>query len=145
MYYLLSLKGSFIKIPFLQKGNLNPSVTLYQNLAVCYFFCQLVTLHSLYLRTASSYSLISKRLIYYFDTWAIIWHGIVSVFLKICTDLHEIFSIWTQNCFCYCFWTILVQKTITKTILRSYAANFCKSVQVFRNPETIWCQMMAKL
>ena len=31
-----------------------------------------------------NYSLISERLIYYFDTWAIIWHGIVPVFLKIC-------------------------------------------------------------
>ena len=33
------------------------------------------------------YSLISIRLIYYFDTWAIIWHDIVPVFMKICTDL----------------------------------------------------------
>ena len=33
------------------------------------------------------YSLISMRLIYYFDTWAIIWHGIVPVFMKVCTDL----------------------------------------------------------
>ena len=53
------------------------------------------------------YSLISMRLIYYFDTWAITWHGIVPVFLKICTDLQKICSIWAQNCFCYCFWTSL--------------------------------------
>ena len=35
------------------------------------------------------YSLISMTLIYCFDTWAIIWHGIVPVFLNICTDLQE--------------------------------------------------------
>jgi hypothetical protein len=35
------------------------------------------------------YSLISMRLIYYFDTWAIISHGIGPVLLKICTDLHR--------------------------------------------------------
>ena len=54
--------------------------------------------------TDRNYSLISMRLIYYFDTWAIIWQGIVLLFLKICTDLQEIFSISAQNCFCYCFW-----------------------------------------
>ena len=41
--------------------------------------------------------------IYYFDTWAIIWHGIVSVFLKICTDLQEICSIWAQKLFLLLF------------------------------------------
>ena len=30
------------------------------------------------------YSLISMTLIYYLDTWALIWYGIVPVFLKIC-------------------------------------------------------------
>ena len=43
------------------------------------------------------------RLIYYFNTWAIIWHGNAPVFQKICTDLQEICSISSQNCFCYCF------------------------------------------
>ena len=52
-------------------------------------------------------SLISMRPIYYFNTWAIIWQGNVPVFLKICTNLQEICSICSQNCFCYCFWIIL--------------------------------------
>ena len=46
-------------------------------------------------------SLISMRLIYYFDTWAIIWRYIVPVFLKICKDLQEICSIWVKNCLCF--------------------------------------------
>ena len=29
------------------------------------------------------------RLMYYFDTWTIIWQGIVQVFMKICTDLQR--------------------------------------------------------
>ena len=45
------------------------------------------------------YRLISMRPIYYFDTWAIIWHGIVPVFLKIYTDLQEIFSTLTKIVF----------------------------------------------
>ena len=45
------------------------------------------------------HSVISMILIYYFDAWAIIWHGIVPVFMKICTDLQEICSLWAENCF----------------------------------------------
>ena len=41
------------------------------------------------LLTLTAYSFISMRLIYYFDTWTIIWNGIVPVFLKICTNLHR--------------------------------------------------------
>ena len=59
----------------------------------------------------NTYSLISMRLIYYLDTWAIIWHGIVPLFMKI-------YSIWEQNC---------SETTIIKTILRSNAAFLCKS------------------
>ena len=75
-------------------------------------------------------SLISMRLTYYFDTWAIIWHGIVSVFLKICTDLQEICSIWAQNC----------SETITKTILSSCVAHF---LQIFANLQKSWNNMMS--
>ena len=73
MYYLLSLKGVFIEIPlpFLQKGNLNPSVTLYQNLAVCYFFCQLVTLHRLYIRTVSSY--LARPVVFLLKWWKLVY------------------------------------------------------------------------
>ena len=88
--------------------------------------------------------------ILYYQT--IIWHLIVSGFLKICTDLHEIYSIWAQNCFCYCFWTILGVQ-LAKLFRNNNKNNFvlicckisCKSVQIFRNTGTISCQMMAQL
>ena len=66
------------------------------------------------------YSLISMRLIYYFDTWAIIWHDIVPLFMKICTDLRA------------------------KLFLLLFTNNFRRAnVQILINPETIWCRMMA--
>ena len=91
----------------------------------------------------AQYSLIYMRLLYYFNTWAIIWHGIVPVFLKICTDLQEICSIWVQNCFCYCFWTILLQEQyLTKTILLANAAifiaNLCKSSEILEHCHVKW-------
>ena len=90
------------------------------------------------------YSLISMRLIYYFDTWAIIWHGIVPVFLKICTDLQEICSIWAQNC----FWTIL-QVTRLKLFRNNnknnfvfkcckFLANLCKSSEILKQYDVKW-------
>ena len=48
------------------------------------------------------YSLISMRPIYYFDTWAIIWHGIVCWFMvfppcsSVCCD-HKIVLHWYEN------------------------------------------------
>ena len=59
---------------------------------------------------------------------AIIWHGIVSGFLKIFTDLQEICSIKTQN--------IFLLFLIAKTILHSYAANFlqiCANLLKYQN------------
>ena len=55
----------------------------------------------------------------------------------------EICSIWTQNCFWYCFWTILrvqLPETITKTILRPYAANF---LQICVNFQKYWNNAMS--
>ena len=80
------------------------------------------------------------RLSYYFDTWANIWHGIVPVFLKICTDLQEICSIWTQNCFFLLFLNYFSTETITKTILSSYAAHFLK---ICENLQKSWNNMMS--
>ena len=48
-----------------------------------------------------------------------------------------------QNCFCYCFLTILssqLPETITKTILRSYAANF---LQICVNFQKYWNNAMS--
>ena len=93
-------------------------------------------------RGNTNYSLISMRLIYYFDTWAIIWHGIVPVFLKICTDLQEICSICSQNCFCYCFWTTLLQKQHQKQFCEQMLQISCKSSEIL---EHLPCQMMAQV
>ena len=87
-------------------------------------------------------------LIYYFDTWAIIWHGIVPVFLKICTDLQEICSIWAQNCFCYCFWTNIgaqLKKLFRNNNKNNFApinckflANLCKSSENLKQYDVKW-------
>ena len=88
------------------------------------------------------------RLIYYFNTWAIIWHGIVPVFLKICTDLQEICSIWAQNCFCYCFWIILQVMLLKLSrnnnkynfVLKccKFLANSCKSSEILEQCHVKW-------
>ena len=74
-----------------------------------------------------------------------IWQGIVQVFLKIYSDLQEICSIWTQNCFCYCFWTILgalLPKTITKNnfalICYKFVANLCKYSEILKQWHVKW-------
>ena len=59
---------------------------------------------------------------------AINWHYIVPVFLKIYTNLQEICSICSQNCFCYCFCSKIVQKQYTKTILQ-----ICVNLQKYWN------------
>ena len=56
-------------------------------------------------------------------------HGIVPVFRMIFTDLQEICSIWAQNWFCYCFWTILrVErlKLVRNDIKNNFALKCCK-------------------
>ena len=68
------------------------------------------------------------------------WHC-----FSISEDLQEICSIWMQNCFCYCSWTIFrratrYSETITKTILPSYAANF---FQICANLQKSWNNMMS--
>ena len=71
----------------------------------------------------------TAQLINYFDTWVIIWHGIVPLFLKICKDLQEICSISAQNCFCYCFWTILgtqIAKLFSNNTKNYFALICCK-------------------
>ena len=70
------------------------------------------------------------RLIYYFNTWSIIWHGNAPVFLKICTDLQEVCGIWAQD----------GSETITKTILSSCVAHF---LQIFANLQKSWNNMMS--
>ena len=104
--------------------------------------------HKIKLLMHSIYSLFSMRLIYYFDTWAIIWHSIVPVFLNICTDLQEICSIWAQNCFCYCFWTILGtqlpklfrnnNKNNFALICCNFLANLCKSSEILKQYDVKW-------
>ena len=69
------------------------------------------------------YSLISKRLIYHFDTWAIIWHGIVSIFLKICKKFAR--NLQHKNAKLF-----LLSETITKTILCSYVSEILKQYDV---------------
>ena len=88
------------------------------------------------------------RLIYYFDTWVVIWHGIFPVFLKICTDLQDICSIWAQNCFWYCFWTILgvqLAKLFRNNNKNNFAliwcksfANLCKSSEILKQYDVKW-------
>ena len=97
------------------------------------------------------------RLIYYFDTWAIIWHGNVPVFLKICTDLQEICSICSQNCFCYCFCSKIVQyfcrftqickKFALKIVLLLFLNNFasCLPKIVYNNFALKCCKFLANL
>ena len=101
------------------------------------------TLNSFCLQITIRYSLISMRLIYYFDTWAITWHDIVLVFLKICTDLQEICSIWAQNYFCYCFWTILglqLAKLFRNNNKNNFALICCKFLA---NLQKSWNNMMS--
>ena len=81
------------------------------------------------------YSLISIRLIYCFDTSAIIWDGIVQVFLKIYSDLQEICSIWTYKCFCYCFWMIL---SVFAFICCKFLANLSKFSQILEHCYVKW-------
>ena len=57
-------------------------------------------------------------------------------------DLHRFAQIKTQNCFCYCFWTILgaqliklFTEAITKTVLRS---NLCKSSKILKQYDVKW-------
>ena len=59
---------------------------------------------------------------------------LVPVFLKIYTDLQEICSICSQNC--YCFYSKIVQKQLRKTISQANAANFvqiCVNLQKYQN------------
>jgi hypothetical protein len=79
------------------------------------------------IRYKSGYSLISMTLIYYFNNQAIIWHGIVPVLIKICTDM-------ITKMFLLLFLNNFRCQTITKIILRSY---LCKSVQIFINPNNM--------
>ena len=118
-----------------QKYDKNPWM---KNMVYFYLFLLFMLYYDMYSHVAFHtwyYSLISMRLIYYFDTWAIIWHEIVPVFLKICTDLQEICIIRAQNFWCYCFWTMLGTQ-LTKLLRNNNKNNFalicCKFLTNFQ-------------
>ena len=84
------------------------------------------------------YSLISMRLIYYFDTWAIIWHC-----SSISEDLHRFarnLQHLSAKLFLLLFLNNFTTETLTKTIFRSYAANF---LEICANLQKSWNNMMS--
>ena len=86
--------------------------------------------------------------IHIFNNQAVIWHHIVSGFLKICTDLQETCSIWAQNCFYCCFWTIYSscdlkllrnnKKNNFALICCKFLANLCKSSEILEQCHVNW-------
>ena len=81
------------------------------------------------------YSLISMRPIYYFDTWAIIWHGIVCWFVVfspflpvlVCCD-HKIVLHWYEN------------QNKNNFVLKccKFLANLCKSSKILEHYHVKW-------
>ena len=78
----------------------------------------------------------NTRQIHMFYNQAIIWHDIVWVFLKIYTDLQEIYNFCSQNCFCYCFCTILLHNFASKFC--KFLANLCKSSEILEQCHVKW-------
>ena len=86
------------------------------------------------------------RQIHIFYNEAIIWH-IVSGFLKICTDLHEICCIWSQNYFCYWFLTIFWVarlKLFINNNKNNFGLKYCKFLANLRKSSEILEQCHVK-
>ena len=85
------------------------------------------------------YSLISMRLIYYFDTCAIIWHGIFPVF----QDLH-IFARNLQHLSAKLFLLLFLKQNCAETIhnKNNFALICCKFLA---NLQKSWNSMMSRL
>ena len=53
-------------------------------------------------------------------------HHLTSYYYWIYEDLHRFAQICSQNCFCYCFWTILGTLQLQKQFCEHICANLCK-------------------
>jgi hypothetical protein len=76
-------------------------------------------------------------------------HHLTIYCFRISENLHEICSIWAQNCFCYCFWTILQQLASLKLFRNNnknnfalkcckFLANLCKSSEILEQCHVKW-------
>ena len=90
-------------------SNITQYLLIFKQLSLpCWQFCTLkkIKINTEYskVRKCDTYSLISMRMIYYFDTWAILWHGIACWFMVlplffpvlVCCD-HKIVLHWYEN------------------------------------------------
>ena len=82
-----------------------------------------------------SYSLISMKLIHYFDTWAIIWRGIIPVFLKICKK----FAVFAHK---IVFGTFSVAKLFRNNNKNNFASKCCKFLANLQNS---WNNMVSNV
>ena len=84
-----------------------------QDTDISWFSCNagtysLYTVHTVHLRTVLRYryfvqlNLHETDLLFRYLSHHLTWHC-----SSISEDLHRFAQIWSQNCFCYCFWTIL--------------------------------------
>ena len=84
------------------------------------------------------YSLISMRMTYYFNTWAIIWHGNVPVFLNICKK----FGAFARKIVLVIVSVVKLFRNNNKNNFVSkcckFLANLCKSLEILEQCHVKW-------